>query len=129
MIEPKPKEYPLPTSELSSGVLELILNAGPVAKVVLAILLLFSVVSWALIVEKWWQLRRVRRQTLGFVKVFREGRRPSMVHSAARKFRESPLAQLYAAAYAEISGLPEGEAPVIDDGDEGLPAERLESVH
>ena len=53
------------TSEaLSSGVLELVLNAGPIAKVVLAILLLFSIISWALIVEKWWQLRRVRRQTL-----------------------------------------------------------------
>jgi biopolymer transport protein TolQ len=51
------------------------------------------------------------------------------VHSAARKFRDSPLAQLYSAAYAEISGLPDGTDPVIDDGDEGLPTERLESVH
>jgi len=120
----------LPTSDaLSSGVLELVLNAGPVAKVVLAILLLFSIISWALIVEKWWQLRRVRRQTLGFVKVFREGRRPSMVHSAARKFRDSPLAQLYAAAYGEISGLPDVVDPVVDDGDDGLPPERLDAVH
>jgi biopolymer transport protein TolQ len=120
----------LPTSDvLSSGVLELVLNAGPVAKVVLAILLLFSIISWALIVEKWWQLRRVRRQTLGFVRVFREGRRPSMVHSAARKFRDSPLAQLYAAAYGEISGLPDVVDPVVDDGDDGLPPERLDAVH
>ena len=120
----------MPTSEaLSSGVLELILNAGPVAKVVLAILLLFSIVSWALIVEKWWQLRRVRRQTLGFVKVFREGRRPSLVHAAARKFRESPLAQLYAAAYSEISGPPDVVDAVVDDGEDGLPQERLEAVN
>jgi len=119
----------LPTSELSSGVLELILNAGPVAKVVLAILLLFSIVSWALIVEKWWQFRRVRRQTLGFVKVFREGRRPSLVHAAARKFRDSPLAQLYAAAYGEISGVPDVADSVVDDGDEGFPSERLDAVH
>lgn len=120
----------MPTSDaLSSGVLELVLNAGPVAKVVLAILLLFSIISWALIVEKWWQLRRVRRQTLGFVKVFREGRRPSMVHSAARKFRDSPLAQLYAAAYGEISGLPDVVDPVVDDGDDGLAPERLDAVH
>ena len=118
-----------PSDALSSGVLELVLNAGPVAKVVLAILLLFSIISWALIVEKWWQLRRVRRQTLGFVKVFREGRRPSMVHSAARKFRDSPLAQLYAAAYGEISGLPDVVDPVVDDGDDGLPPERLDAVH
>jgi len=120
----------LPTSDaLNSGVLELVLNAGPVAKVVLAILLLFSIGSWALIVEKWWQLRRVRRQTLGFVKVFREGRRPSLVHSAARKFRDSPLAQIYAAAHTEISGLPDVMDAMVDDGEDGLPPERLDAVH
>jgi biopolymer transport protein TolQ len=110
-------------------VLELVLNAGPVAKVVLAILLLFSIVSWALIVEKWWQFRRVRRQTLGFMKVFREGRRPSAVHIAARKLRESPLAQVYVAAYGEISGVPDVIDSVVDDGEEGLPSERLDAVN
>jgi biopolymer transport protein TolQ len=120
----------VPTSDpLSSGVLELILNAGPIAKVVLAILLLFSIISWALIVEKWWQLRRVRRQTLGFMKIFREGRRPSVIHSAARKYRDSPLAQLYAAAYGEISGVPDVMDTVVDDGEDGIGAERLEAVH
>lgn len=119
----------MPTSDtLSSGVFDLILNAGPVAKFVLAILLLFSIVSWALIVEKWWQLRRVRRQTLAFMKVFREGRRPALVHSAARKFRDSPLAQIYLAAYGEISGIPDVIDP-IDDGEEGLSSDRLEAVH
>ena len=62
---------------LTAGVLDLIWSAGPVAKLVLALLAIFSVISWALIVEKWWQFRRVRSQTLGFLKIFREGRRPS----------------------------------------------------
>jgi biopolymer transport protein TolQ len=120
----------VPTSDsLNSGILELVWAAGPVAKVVLGVLLLFSIVSWALIVEKWWQLRRVRRQTLAFVKVFREGRRASVVHSAARKYRDSPLAQLYGAAYAEISGLPDVVDHVVDDGDDGLAPERLDAVH
>jgi biopolymer transport protein TolQ len=113
---------------LNTGILEILWNAGPIAKVVLAILLLFSIVSWALIVEKWWQFRRVRRQTLAFVRVYREARRPSLVQTAARKFRDSPLAQLYAAAYSEISGLPDVVDHVIDDGDEGLPPDRLDAV-
>ncbi|HEX2440119.1 MAG TPA: protein TolQ [Methylomirabilota bacterium] len=117
------------TSEaLSSGVLELVLNAGPIAKVVLAILLLFSIISWALIVEKWWQLRRVRRQTLAFTKIFREGRRPAVVHAAARKYRDSPLAQVYAAAYAEVSGVPD-VIDTLDDGEDGVSSDRLEAVH
>jgi biopolymer transport protein TolQ len=114
---------------LNTGILEILWNAGPVAKVVLGILLLFSIVSWALIVEKWWQFRRVRRQTLAFVKIFREGRRPSIVHAAARKYRDSPLAQLYGAAYTEVSGVPDVLDHVIEDGDDGLPGERLEAVH
>ena len=119
----------MPTGEaLGNGVLALVLNAGPVAKFVLAVLLVFSIASWGLIVEKAWQFRRVRRQTLAFLKVFREGRRASIIHGAARTMRESPLAQLYSAAYQEVSRLPEGLEPVYDELDEGLNAERLEAV-
>jgi biopolymer transport protein TolQ len=112
----------------TNGVLELVLSAGPLAKAVLAVLLLFSVISWALIVEKWWQLRRVRRHTLGFLKVYRDARRPSVVNQAAKKFRESPLAQLYGAAYQELWGLPDVVDQVIEDVDDGVTPDRLESV-
>ncbi len=116
----------MPTREaLTSGVLDLILTAGPIAKAILVILALFSIVSWALIVEKWWQFRRVRRQTLAFLKAYREGRTPSVVHATARKLRESPLAQLYVAAYNEAGGARDVVDQVLDDPDE-LSAARLE---
>ena len=119
----------MPTSDpLGSGVLDLIWSSGPVAKFVLAVLLVLSIVSWALIVEKWWQFRRVRRQTLGFLKVFREGRRPSMVYGAAKKYRESPLAQLYAAAYQEVLGIPELGEHVLDEADDGMSPDRIEAA-
>src|SRR2546428_5641655 len=113
---------------LSGGILALVWNAGPIAKIVLLVLMTFSIVSWALIVEKAWQFRRVRRQTFEFIRVFREARRPSIVHSAARKLRPTPLAQLYFAAYQEVSGIPEVLDKVLDDLDEGLGADRLQAV-
>ena len=120
----------MPTSDaLGSNVLDLVLQAGPVAKAILAILGLFSIVSWALIVDKWWQLRRVRSQTVAFLRAFREGRRPSVVLAAARKLRESPLAQLYVAAHQEVSGISEVVDHVLEDNEEGLSGERLEAVH
>jgi biopolymer transport protein TolQ len=119
---------PSSSDSLTAGVVELVLNAGPVAKFVLAVLLGFSVVSWALIVEKWWHFRRVRRQTEGFVKVFRDGRRPSVVQGATKKYRDSPLAQMYAAAYQEFGGLTElVDRVIVDDDDFGR--DRLEAVH
>jgi biopolymer transport protein TolQ len=117
----------VPTREaLTSGVLDLVLTAGPVAKAILLILALFSIVSWALIVEKWWQFRRVRRQTLTFLKAYREARTPALVHASARKLRDSPLAQLYVAAYNEM-GTRDVVDQVLDDGDEMSPG-RLDVV-
>ena len=121
----------MPTSSdtLTSGILELVLHAGPIAKVVLVVLVLFSIVSWALIVEKWWQFRRVRRQTLEFLKVFREGRRASAVYGAAKKFRDSPLAHLYSAGYQEFAGIPDTVESMIEESDDGMSGDRLEMVH
>ncbi len=110
------------------AVLQLIADAGPVAKAVLLILTLFSVVCWALIVEKGWQFGRVRRQTEKFFRAFREGRRHSVVYSAAKKFRESPLAQLYMAGYQEVSGIPEVADHLLEDAEDGVAGERLEAT-
>jgi biopolymer transport protein TolQ len=116
---------------LTGGVVDLVLNAGPVAKFVLVLLALFSIVCWALIVEKWWQFRRVRRETVSFLKTFREGRRLSVLYGAAKKHRESPLAQLYLAAYQEISisGISEMTNHLLDDAEEGIWGDRLEAVN
>lgn len=120
----------MPSSEaLGSNVLDLVLQAGPVAKAVLALLAVFSIVSWALIVDKSWQLRRVRVQTIAFLRAFREGRRPSIVLGSARKLRESPLALLYIAAHQEASGISEVVDHGPDDAEEGLGGERLDAVH
>ena len=110
---------PNSSDTLTAGVLDLIWSAGPVAKLVLAILAIFSIISWALIVEKWWQLRRVRSRTVAFLKVFREARRLSAVAPVAKKFRDSPLAQLYVAAYQELSSTPEALDHGVDDPDDG----------
>jgi biopolymer transport protein TolQ len=117
----------VPADSLTADIVELILSAGPVAKFVLVLLLLFSVICWALIVEKWWHFRKIRKQTMEFVKVFREGRRPSVVLSATKKYRDSPLARMYTAAYQEFSGITEAVDGVLDDDEFGR--ERLESVN
>jgi biopolymer transport protein TolQ len=114
---------------VDTGILALVWNSGPIAKVVLIVLLVFSIGSWSLIVEKAWQLRRVRLQTFEFLRAYREGRRPSVIQGAARKLRESPLAQLYNAAYQEVAGLSEASDRGLDETDDGLPAERLEAVN
>ena len=117
---------------LNGGVADLVLSAGPVAKFVLAVLALFSVICWALIVEKWWEFRKIRRESTRFIRVFREARRFSLVYGAAKKHRESPLAQMYLAGGQEVAatfGSGEMADRFLEDSDEGMPLDRLDSIN
>ena len=119
-----------PQTVMPSNVLDPILQAGPLARFVLGILLFFSVICWALIVEKWWEFRAIKRDSKGFMRAFREGRRFSVIYGAAKKFRSSPVAQLYAAAGLELSTVYGGPEPVdaaLEEG-EGLPRETVDAA-
>ena len=114
------------TASANGGIAELILSAGPVAKFVLLLLAVFSVICWALIVEKWWEFRKIRRDTTSFVRIFREARRFSVVYAAAKKHRESPFAQLYLAAGQELAtafGGAEAIDRMLEEGEDGLAPE------
>jgi biopolymer transport protein TolQ len=115
---------------MTSNVLEPILQAGPMAKFVLGVLLFFSVICWALIVEKWWEFRAIKRDSNGFMRAFREGRRFSVIYGTAKKLRASPVAHLYAAAGLELStvyGGPDHVDAALEEG-EGLPRETIDAV-
>jgi biopolymer transport protein TolQ len=126
------KESRLPgTAGLSTSVLDPILSAGPLARFVLGVLLFFSVICWALIVEKFWEFRAIKRESRAFTKAFRESRRFSLLYTAAKRFRWSPLAALYTAAGHELASVYGGVEAVdaaLDEG-EGLPRETLDAVH
>jgi len=77
-------------------------ETGPTAKVVLGILLFFSLVSWAIIFAKWIRLRRVSRQSEKFVNFFRKSKRFSEVNTFAGELSDTPLTTLFKAGYAEL---------------------------
>jgi len=120
------------TASANGGIAELILSAGPVAKFVLILLAVFSIICWALIVEKWWEFRKIRRDTMSFVRIFREARRFSVVYAAAKKYRESPFAQLYLAAGQELAtafGGAEATDRMLEDGEDGVGADILDTLN
>ena len=61
--------------------LDIILETGPLNQVVLAILFLFSIVSWAIILFKTISYGRVARQTATFLDVFRRSQKFSEVQA------------------------------------------------
>ena len=72
------------------------------AKVVLGILLLFSLISWIIIFAKYIRLARISRQSEKFVAFFRKSKRFSEVNTVAGELGDSPLTTLFKAGYAEL---------------------------
>lgn len=86
-------------SNAGGTVAEMVLTAGPVAKAVLLILLVFSIVSWAIIVQKFLLFRKARRQTAVFLEVFFGERNLAVINSEAKALAFSPLARMFMASY------------------------------
>lgn len=88
---------------VNTDILHLLKDATPVAKVVLAILLIFSAVSWGIILYKIWQFNRCQRQTGTFLEIFRKSSKFSEVAAVCRTLSDSPLVGLFQAGYAELN--------------------------
>lgn len=84
------------------SIFELFLSSGPVDKLVFAILGTMSLVTWSIMLSKYFQLRKVTRQTREFMEVFRKSQRFSEVSAAAEALTASPLVGLFQAGYAEL---------------------------
>ncbi|HVS14460.1 MAG TPA: MotA/TolQ/ExbB proton channel family protein [Thermoanaerobaculia bacterium] len=95
---------PLPVAVAEGGmpILHFFLQAGPVGKIVLGILLLFSIASWTVMIGKWLHFRRVESQNNKFLAVFRRSSRFSEINSAAGQHPASPLVGMFQAGYLEL---------------------------
>src|SRR5258707_3100710 len=84
------------------AIFDLVLETGVVAKVVLAILIAFSVLSWAVILSKWRLISRARTPSRRFVRAFRKAQRMQDIASVAQQFRPSALVGLFAGSMVEV---------------------------
>ena len=73
---------------------ELVLTSSPETQFVLAILVVFSVVSWYLIVLKWWQFRRMRQLGDRFMSEVEKAPRLEDAYHAAMRLPPSPYNRL-----------------------------------
>jgi biopolymer transport protein TolQ len=86
----------------SVEILKFFLQTGWVAKIVLAVLLLFSLASWSVILAKWRELAGARRASEQFLRAFRNATRLNEVAEVAPRYRSSPLAAIFQAGYSEL---------------------------
>jgi len=84
------------------SVLDLVRGSGLVVQLILYLLILFSVISWAIIAQKYRQIRRAKRESERFVEIFWERRNLSSIHDASRELNASPVGQVFRSGYEEL---------------------------
>ncbi len=78
---------------------------NPVILVVLAILVCFSIASWAIIIQKLIQLRSLRRSSREFVELFWEVKEFAAIETRLAGLKPGPLSALFREGYRETERL------------------------
>ena len=94
---------PLLAVFVGGEIVDMISNTGAVAKLVLLVLLAFSLISWAIILTKWSLLRRAQAQSGRFVRAFRKAQRLQDIAAVAEQFKPSPLVGVFEGGYEEYN--------------------------
>lgn len=90
------------------GFMDLLRDTGPVARFVLLVLLVFSVWSWGIILQKSLLLRKIKRESDVFWRMFRKGQNFSEISTASESLRFTPLVPVFNAG-AEMLGSSAGK--------------------
>lgn len=85
-----------------TGLLDLVAQSGPVAKLVLAILLGSSFLCWAIIFGKWRALHRAGSENAKFLNVFWHGKNIEEVFVKSDRFPRSPVAAVFRSGVKEL---------------------------
>jgi biopolymer transport protein TolQ len=96
-------------------------NSGIVVQMVLALLLFFSVSSWAIIIIKWRYIRRALRESAEFSDYFWKSRDFSSAFAKAKSLPGSPLARIFRIAYLELKKTSQAGEP-LEPTDGAAPA-------
>jgi len=100
-----------PAFLLFANPLTLLEQTSGIARVILALLLILSVFSWALILQKYAQLGGIDRKAEKFLRMFRGGRGLSDPNTLRAGVGASPLVAVYAAGYRELEAQMNGASP------------------
>jgi biopolymer transport protein TolQ len=84
------------------SLVDMVLNAGIVVQLVLLLLLVFSVVSWAIILMKYFTIRKIQKENELFLGIYMRGTKLSEIHPDSKKLRNSTLAGVFNSGYNEL---------------------------
>ena len=115
--------YPAMILQGGASIVELLETTSPLARIVLVILLMFSVGSWGVIISKALLIRKIRKESEVFWRIFRKGHSLSEISTACETLRFTPLVPVFDAGFEMV-----GPTSSAESGGESLKAASPASV-
>lgn len=84
------------------GILQMIIHAGPMVKFVMLLLLIFSLVSWTIIIMKHLTYKRAKTETEFFLDIFWKSKNLTDAYKAAKEIPNSPEATVFLLGFNEL---------------------------
>lgn len=97
---------------LGNDIVNLIYHSGMTAKGVLLILIIFSLVSWGIMLDKWLMFRRNASASERFLGIFKKSANLDDVVQAIKSLKSDPLSRIFIAGYRVLRK--KGSASGID---------------
>ena len=109
----------MPDAVAGKKLTDLIMESSVFAKIILLVLIAFSVISWAIMIYKYFEYRRVIATSETFLKEFRRRRSLEKSFGVLSRMKTTPFAAIFGAAFVELESLvksgSEGGQVTIDD--------------
>jgi biopolymer transport protein TolQ len=119
---------PAPTRAAAGDFIDLIFAASPVVQFVMGLLLLFSIISWGIVLFKWFSYRSIEKDTRTFLEVFRRSAKFSEVQAVCPSLAQSPLVGMFQAGYAELTAQLRQSPPPSSSPGTPAPRPTLKSI-
>ena len=89
-------------SDQPLSVVELVMQSSMVAKGVLLTLLIFSITSWTIMLNKYFVYQAAKSEDSKFLEVFSKTENLTKIYNFAKELQVSPLARLFLTGYREL---------------------------
>ncbi|MCX7785263.1 MAG: MotA/TolQ/ExbB proton channel family protein [candidate division WOR-3 bacterium] len=107
-----PEPLTLPANE---NFLSIMWGLGFFAKIIVLVLIVFSIISWAIIIKKFFLFRKIRKTNLFLYSLFKDRSSVLDFNAIATEYPESPLSQLVFTAVEEWRKIYKANNPVTQE--------------
>jgi len=114
----------------TGGIWQILGQSSLFGIIILTILVIFSLVSWGIMFNKWRAFKRVDQESDAFLQTYRKSSKLSSLISQAKSFKYTPLAVIFARGYDEIGELismKKSDGNMVDE-DKPLSGEDIETI-